>query len=508
MKLNRTPNPLNRDARNKENENWDTIQQKFNNVVEEVSDAAFQKVIDGSKIDWEQMVDKVSDLPSNVETGETRGVKEDNKIYRFNGTDWIHIAEINLNPIAEVDQRLTTQLAETDNKLNTQPTKNKVLATLIWDDGNMKDYDLVFPYIESKNIKASFALYTNGIGSSNSLGESEIMEMKNAGHEFLSHSVSHPDLTTISKEEKEYELRESKRILEDLGLDIRGFVYPLNRYDEETLELVRKYYDYAFAKDRNIPNKPPINQYAMYRVTLEHEHDYVKQFIDRAIEEKSWLVFMAHGMYYDPEHVSYNPEAWANAKQNIEYCLSKGIEFVTTEQGINEFGNSITIGDYKESENMFILSKQGLVRSTNLMNIQYVDDIRDGYISADTRGSEFEKNTLTIATFLNVSNSGFPKSDAGILYTYIYGDGYGYGHQEWKPHQVEGTFERVWNSTSDTWGPWGHIKEVKESLNIIKDGINYVDVNTRPHEFPEGKVTAVQFLGTTGSGAGFPTESG
>src|SRR5690625_6847924 len=113
MKLNRTPNPLNRDARNKENENWDTIQQKFNNVVEEVSDAAFQKVIDGSKIDWEQMVDKVSDLPSNVETGETRGVKEDNKIYRFNGTDWIPIAEINLNPIAEVDQRLTTQLAET-----------------------------------------------------------------------------------------------------------------------------------------------------------------------------------------------------------------------------------------------------------------------------------------------------------------------------------------------------------------------------------------------------------
>lgn len=112
MRLNRTPNPLNRDARNKENENWDTIQQKFNNVVEEVSDAAFQKVIDGSKIDWEQMVDKVSDLPSNVETGETRGVKEDNKIYRFDGTDWIPIAEINLNPIAEVDSRLSSQLAD------------------------------------------------------------------------------------------------------------------------------------------------------------------------------------------------------------------------------------------------------------------------------------------------------------------------------------------------------------------------------------------------------------
>lgn len=173
MKLNRTPNPLNRDARNKENENWDTIQQKFNDVVEEVSDKAFSKVIDGSKIDWEQMVDKVSDLPSNVETGETRGVKEDNKIYRFNGTDWIPIAEINLNPIAEVDQRLTTQLAQTSQDINaindeleTKRDKNEKITKSDYDlsqdanKWNINDFDEQTrqTFLEAQGIDVNYVL--------------------------------------------------------------------------------------------------------------------------------------------------------------------------------------------------------------------------------------------------------------------------------------------------------------------------------------------------------------
>lgn len=117
MKLNRTKNELDREARNNENNNWEKLENKFNNVVSEISGEVFDQIVDGSKIDWEQMVDTFNDLPSSAETGETRGVKEDNKIYRYDGSNWVPIAEINLNPIAEVDDRLSSQLAQTMKKI-------------------------------------------------------------------------------------------------------------------------------------------------------------------------------------------------------------------------------------------------------------------------------------------------------------------------------------------------------------------------------------------------------
>lgn len=118
---------LNRNNRNNHNDNFEELYKDFNNVVEKVSKEAFDQVIEGSKIDWSQMVNDVSDLPSDAKTGDTKGVKSDNKIYRFDGSDWIPIAEINLNPIAEVDDRLTSQLAETSKKKANKSFVNREL---------------------------------------------------------------------------------------------------------------------------------------------------------------------------------------------------------------------------------------------------------------------------------------------------------------------------------------------------------------------------------------------
>src|SRR5699024_7844017 len=123
MKLNRTPNPLDRAARNSENDNWDiiegeirTIGDKVDDFVEEISDEAFNKIVDSARLDWDKMVDTYDDLPTNAKEGATIGVKADSKVYRYDGSNWIDIYEINLNPISEGDERLTTQLAQKANK--------------------------------------------------------------------------------------------------------------------------------------------------------------------------------------------------------------------------------------------------------------------------------------------------------------------------------------------------------------------------------------------------------
>src|SRR5699024_12798115 len=54
--------------------------------------------------------------------GDARGVKSDNKIYRYDGSNWIDIAEISLNPISEVDDRLSSKLRE---KVNYQELEDR-----------------------------------------------------------------------------------------------------------------------------------------------------------------------------------------------------------------------------------------------------------------------------------------------------------------------------------------------------------------------------------------------
>lgn len=115
MKLNRNASPLSRTERNKQNENWEIIETNFNNVVSKVSDEALQKVIDGSKLNWLEPVESFSSLPGNASEGDTRMTRNDGKVYRYNGTQWQEIQQIDVGPVNELDSRLTSQLAQKPN---------------------------------------------------------------------------------------------------------------------------------------------------------------------------------------------------------------------------------------------------------------------------------------------------------------------------------------------------------------------------------------------------------
>ena len=113
MKLHRNGTNWNREERNKTNENWDEIEGNYNNVVENVSDKAFDKVVDSAKLNWKEPVDTLDNLPSDAVEGDTRMVRDTGKVYRYNGTAWQEIQEIDATAINEIDSRLTLQLSET-----------------------------------------------------------------------------------------------------------------------------------------------------------------------------------------------------------------------------------------------------------------------------------------------------------------------------------------------------------------------------------------------------------
>lgn len=123
LKLNRTENDITRIERQKINDNWTKIENDFNNAIENISEEAFEKVVDSAKLIWKEPVDTFADLTTtypNAKVGWTAWAREIvngvSKAYRFNGTTWVLQQEFLGDAINEVDHRFTEELTETNKR--------------------------------------------------------------------------------------------------------------------------------------------------------------------------------------------------------------------------------------------------------------------------------------------------------------------------------------------------------------------------------------------------------
>src|SRR5699024_1799082 len=148
--------PITDNTLNSTNHNFKELYDDFGNVVKKVSDKAFDKVVDSAKLNWKEPVSSQSNLPSGADEGDTRMAKDTGKVYRFNGSAWVEIQQIDAGPVNEVDTRLTSQLAETDIKVGDlearKSNKTEVTAT------NKRIDELVIPISgENANVEVTDA---------------------------------------------------------------------------------------------------------------------------------------------------------------------------------------------------------------------------------------------------------------------------------------------------------------------------------------------------------------
>lgn len=114
----------------------------------------------------------------------------------------------------------------------TLPPKPVVLS---FDDGYLGQYLFAMPILEKKGWAGQLNLKAEG----SDLSSKEVKKMYRAGWEIASHTITHPDLTTLDPAALEHELVGSKRELEkDLGIEIVNFCYPAGQYNDEVAKAV------------------------------------------------------------------------------------------------------------------------------------------------------------------------------------------------------------------------------------------------------------------------------
>ena len=110
---------------------------------------------------------------------------------------------------------------------------------LTFDDGYQDAYTQVFPILKKYNLTATFYLVIGDIGKSGSLTKNQILEMQQAGMKFGSHSLTHPDLTKISRKQAQEQIYGSKKLLEQqIRTEVKDFCYPGGTFNHDIENIV------------------------------------------------------------------------------------------------------------------------------------------------------------------------------------------------------------------------------------------------------------------------------
>jgi peptidoglycan/xylan/chitin deacetylase (PgdA/CDA1 family) len=121
-----------------------------------------------------------------------------------------------------------------------EPLAARAVA-LTLDDGYDDSFTQAFPILRRYGLDGTLFLVTGTVGTEGHVTWEAAREMLGEGIDFGSHSVSHPDLTTLTDRALSEELRGSKAEMEaHLAKPITQIAYPSGRYDERVKEEARR----------------------------------------------------------------------------------------------------------------------------------------------------------------------------------------------------------------------------------------------------------------------------
>ncbi len=113
------------------------------------------------------------------------------------------------------------------------PAKPVVVS---FDDGYESQYVAAFPELQHLGWKGVLNL----VARDSDLPDADVAKMLDAGWELASHTITHPDLTTLDAAQLDHEVAGSRRVLKRrFGVPVDNFCYPAGRYDDTVISAVR-----------------------------------------------------------------------------------------------------------------------------------------------------------------------------------------------------------------------------------------------------------------------------
>ena len=129
--------------------------------------------------------------------------------------------------------------------IHASPFTNKKVVIINFDDGLKTQFTHAKPILDKYGFKATFYVVCNYVSNKKGyMTWQEIETLNKEGHDIGSHTMNHVHLSNLSKKEIKYEVGESKKCLNDHGIEATTFAYPFNdgSNDKKVVKIVSKYY--------------------------------------------------------------------------------------------------------------------------------------------------------------------------------------------------------------------------------------------------------------------------
>lgn len=164
-------------------------------------------------------------------------------------------------------------------------------VAITMDDGYRDNFVQAFPILQKYGVSATIFLVGKTVGSPRHLTWEMVDEMAATGMSYGSHTMTHPDLTTLAIEQQEYELIESKRLFESkIPMPITTLAYPAGRFNAQVMRHVETA-GYLTAWDKGGgPVQPGHDPYRLPRVRVNGSTT-LKQF-QRKVESGLWTIMI------------------------------------------------------------------------------------------------------------------------------------------------------------------------------------------------------------------------
>ncbi len=214
-------------------------------------------------------------------------------------------------------------------------------VSFTFDDGYKSALTKAAPVLNEFGFKGTEYVITNYAGNvnrTNYMRWNEIQQLQNQyGWEIGSHTLSHPLMTTVTDQEKERQLRDSKAALTANGINATSFATPYGDYNNSVISTAAKYYSSHRGFWDKGYNAWPNNDYLIrdQQVQAGVTVAQVKGYIDQAKANGQWLVLVFHNIKDTP---STNPQDYEYGTQQLRdvaaYVKSLSLPVVKVRDGL------------------------------------------------------------------------------------------------------------------------------------------------------------------------------
>lgn len=219
---------------------------------------------------------------------------------------------------------------------NISSKKPQVVFT--FDDGYISTYSNVLPILSARNIPGTSYIVTSWVGTTNFMTWDQINTLQNAyGWEIGSHSVSHPDLSTLPLSTLRTEVNGSISVLNENGILVNSLASPYGSYDNISLAEIRKVIPiHRGFWEREGENQIPydVSQPKVQSVENGVTIAQIKGWIDSAVSNGTTLVLVFHEVLPNLDPNDPYVTTISDLTAVADYVVQKQITPVTMRTGL------------------------------------------------------------------------------------------------------------------------------------------------------------------------------